>query len=98
MNRITATHKAASAPVSLTSSVTGMYELLRASRGIVVLLCYLGQACLELQQVHAPPAKNDTCLSLLAHPDIRRSARVRAFFESATGRIREGALGFSERP
>ncbi|ATF18009.1 LysR family transcriptional regulator [Phaeobacter gallaeciensis] len=96
MNKVTATHKADIAPVSLTSSVMGMFDLARAGLGIAVLPCYLGRTCPELQQLHAPETKNDTCLWLLAHPDIRRSARVHAFFEFATVKIREGEFSFVE--
>ncbi|MBQ4807132.1 LysR family transcriptional regulator [Phaeobacter sp. HS012] len=94
MNRITAAHKAEHAPVTLTSAVMGMFDLARAGLGIAVLPCYLGQSCPELQRLHAPDPKNNTSLWMLAHPDIRRSARVHAFFEFATAKIRDEFKGF----
>ncbi len=95
MNRITAEHKAMSAPVIITSSVMGMFDLVRAGMGVAVLPCYMGENTPELARLHEPEPKYNVDLWMLAHPDIRRSARVHAFFEFATARIRDAGPDFS---
>ncbi|WP_029063280.1 LysR family transcriptional regulator [Labrenzia sp. DG1229] len=89
MSRITAKHKAESAPVTVSNSLMGVLELVRRGLGFGALPCYLGDACPDLVRIHNPEEKFGSSLWMLTHPDIRRSARVHAFFEFSTGRIRE---------
>ncbi|AXT35623.1 LysR family transcriptional regulator [Phaeobacter sp. LSS9] len=94
MSQITLQHKAEGAPVTVSSSLMGVFDLVRGGLGFGALPCYLGEAYSDLVRVHDPDEKFNSNLWMLAHPDIRRSARVHAFFEFATARIRE-ALAYT---
>jgi DNA-binding transcriptional LysR family regulator len=94
INIVTSVFKDENAPMTLTSSVMGVFDLVRAGLGLAVLPRYLGEKQPDLVQLHRADSKHDLQLWMLAHPDIRRSARVHAFFEFATRRIREGNFGF----
>ncbi|NKB22662.1 MAG: LysR family transcriptional regulator [Alphaproteobacteria bacterium] len=94
MGQISAEQKMEGAPVTITSSVMAMFDLIRANLGIAVLPCYMAENTSELVQLHRADTKFNTDLWMLAHPDIRRSAKVHAFFEFATARIRDDGSGF----
>ena len=95
MSQITALRIAAGAPVMITNSVMGLFHLVRAGFGIAVLPCYMGENSSELVRLEDPDPRFSTELWMLAHPDIRRSTKVHAFFEFATARIRESGFDFS---
>lgn len=95
MSQITVKQKADEAPVTVASALMGVYDLVRAGLGIAVLPCYLGENCPELIKLEEPDEAFNMNLWLLAHPDIRRSAKVHAFFEFATAMIREGGEDFA---
>jgi DNA-binding transcriptional LysR family regulator len=56
-------------------------HLAAAGAGLAALPCYLGDSALQLVRVTAPIDEMATELWLLTHPDLRRTARVRAFTE-----------------
>jgi DNA-binding transcriptional LysR family regulator len=65
----------------------------RAGLGLAVLPCFLGDPAPELVRVLPPEPALAGELWLLTHPDLRRTARVRAFMETlARGLRRERAL------
>ncbi|WP_299847796.1 LysR family transcriptional regulator [uncultured Roseovarius sp.] len=94
MSQITVKHKPEGTPVTVSNSLMGVFELVRGGLGFGALPCYLGEACSDLVRVHDPEEKFNSTLWMLAHPDIRRSARVHAFFEFATENIRCGGFRF----
>ncbi|WP_052262014.1 LysR family transcriptional regulator [Leisingera sp. ANG-M1] len=94
MSQMTTELKPTMAPVTLTNTLMGVFELVRAGLGIAVLPGYLGETCPELIRVHEPQEKYNSSLWMLAHPDIRRSARVHAFFEFAAAEFRGGVKDF----
>ncbi len=94
MSLMTTELKPAVAPVTYSNSLMGVFDLVRAKLGIAVLPAYLGENCAELVRIHEPDEKFASSLWVLAHPDIRRSARVHAFFEFATSKFRDGVKGF----
>lgn len=59
-------------------SVLGMYAAVRAGQGVAVLPCYLGDPDPLLVRLGEPVADMATELWILTHPDLRKSARVRA--------------------
>ena len=69
--------------------------MVRSGFGIAVLPCYIGEKCPGLVRVHESDDGPNWHLWLLAHPDVRRSARVHAFFEFAAVNITEDILGIS---
>lgn len=93
MSKITIKHKLEDAPVTISNSLMGVFELVRSGLGFGALPCYLGEAYPNLVRVHEPEEQYNSDLWMLAHPDIRRSARVHAFFEFATARVREEFVG-----
>ena len=65
----------------------------RAGLGLVALPCFLGDRAPELVRVLPPEPSLAGELWLLTHPDLRRTARVRALMETlARGLRRERAL------
>jgi len=65
----------------------------RAGLGLAALPCFLGDRAPELVRVLPPDPALAGELWLLTHPDLRRTARVRAFMETiARGIRRERAL------
>ena len=94
MSKITAQYKTKNAPATSITSVMGVFDLVCAGLGIAVLPCYLGENNAELVRVHEPMVEFNTGLWILAHPDMRRNARVHAFFEFATAQIRKRHIEF----
>jgi len=80
------------APVTVANTVMGMFDLVCTGVGLAVLPCYMGENNPELVRLHEPDPKLNTALWMLAHPEIHRSARVHAFFEFVTPRIRSSGL------
>jgi DNA-binding transcriptional LysR family regulator len=62
-------------------SLSAMVDAVRSGVGVGFLLCFLGDREKDLVQVAAPMASLDTQLWVLAHPDLKRVARIRAFTE-----------------
>ncbi|MEM7188772.1 MAG: LysR substrate-binding domain-containing protein, partial [Pseudomonadota bacterium] len=81
------------APVTVVNTVMGAFDLVRSGLGLGALPCYLGEAHDDLVRVHEPDDEFTWDLWLLAHPDVRRSARVHAFFDYASSAITEKTLG-----
>lgn len=74
-------------------SVLGMYAAVRAGQGVAVLPCYLGDPDPSLVRLSAPVADVATDLWILTHPDLRKSARVRALTGFVANAVkRKGAL------
>lgn len=70
----------AQAPVLLRSnSILGLYEAVRQDCGVAPLPCFLGDRDGALKRVLDPPDELASELWLLTHPELRRTARVRAF-------------------
>jgi len=63
------------------NSVLGMRAAVRAGTGLAVLPCYLADGDPELVRHGEPIAALATDLWLLTHPDLRKTARIRAFSE-----------------
>lgn len=89
MSKITNLKRAADAQVTVLSSVMGVYDAVRAGMGLAVLPCYLGDQSKDLVRLDEPDQRAVWDLWLLAHPDVRRSARVHAFFEFASKHVDE---------
>ncbi len=81
------------------NTVLGLAEAVEAGIGIGPLPCFIADARPELARLSAPNPEFATGLWLLTHPDLRQSARVRAFLDFAGGEIArrrkiiEGATG-----
>jgi len=65
------------------NSVVGMAEAITLGGGAGVLPCFVGDAKSALKRQGEPLGELDVDLWLLAHPDMRHSARVRAFMDFA---------------
>lgn len=79
------------------NSILSMAESIAAGAGAGVLPCFIGNSRGDLTRIGAPIAELDIDLWILTHPDLRHSARVRAFTDYVGGelvklrRVLEGA-------
>ena len=80
MSKIAQAHKHKDAPTTIVSTVMGVRQAAMAGLGLAVLPTYLGETTPSLTRVDDPDTETIWDLWLLAHPDVRRSARVNAFF------------------
>ncbi len=68
-------------------SLVAMAEAVRQGMGAGMLLCLLADPDRELVRMASPDAALDTPLWILTHPDLRGSARVRAFSDFLLARL-----------
>ena len=61
------------------NSFLGLFEAAKQGHGVVPLPCFLGDPDTALERLIDPPEDLASELWLLTHPDLRRTARVRAF-------------------
>ncbi|MEM9433759.1 MAG: LysR family transcriptional regulator [Pseudomonadota bacterium] len=87
MSKLTALKKASDARLTIVSTVMGVYDAVRTGLGLAVLPVYLGDRDKGLVRLDDPDPRSVWDLWLLAHPDVRRSARVHAFFDYASKHI-----------
>ncbi|OAN75413.1 LysR family transcriptional regulator [Sulfitobacter sp. EhC04] len=62
-------------------SVLSIFAAVRSGIGVAVLPCYLADACAELVRLGDPIDDVAVDLWILTHPDLRRTARVRAVLD-----------------
>ncbi|MEM7441476.1 MAG: LysR family transcriptional regulator [Pseudomonadota bacterium] len=87
MSKVTTLKMAKGARMTIVSTVMGVYDAVRSGLGLAVLPVYLGDQSRDLLRLDEPDPRNIWDLWLLSHPDVRRSARVHAFFEYAKNEI-----------
>ncbi|MEM1048565.1 MAG: LysR family transcriptional regulator [Pseudomonadota bacterium] len=92
MSQIAKSRMADDAPMTVVNTVMGVFDMVRSGLGIAALPCYLGAQSSGFVQIHEPDNRIGWDLWLLAHPDVRRSARVHAFFDYASSAITEEVL------
>jgi len=63
------------------NSFLALLEAVRRGQGLAPLPCFLADPDQQLQQIIKPPEDLNAELWVLSHPDLRRTARVRAFTE-----------------
>lgn len=63
------------------NSLLNQASAVRAGLGRAVLPCFLGDSDAGLQRVAPPPPELTTELWLLTHPDLQRTARIRALLD-----------------
>lgn len=97
MSKMTLEKKAADAKTTVLNTMMSVFDMVQSGFGIAAMPCYLGEKHPELVRVHEPNDSADWHLWLLAHPDVRRSARVHAFYEFATVNITDALLGSPRR-
>ncbi|WP_420334163.1 LysR family transcriptional regulator [Roseibium sp.] len=93
MSRLAVRHRAKEAKVTIANTMMSVFDLVRSGTGIAAMPCYLAEGSPGLVRVHEPDASANWHLWLLAHPDVRRSARVNAFYDFAATQITEAYLG-----
>jgi DNA-binding transcriptional LysR family regulator len=69
------------------NTVLGLTEAVEAGLGIGPLPCFIADARLGLVRLGPPNPDFSTGLWLLTHPDLRHSARVRAFLDFMAAEI-----------
>jgi DNA-binding transcriptional LysR family regulator len=63
------------------NTLLGLYEAAVQNLGVVSLPCFLADPDTRLKRLLTPPDELTAELWLLTHPDLRRTARVRAFMD-----------------
>jgi DNA-binding transcriptional LysR family regulator len=66
------------------NSFVAMLDAVKSGIGVALMPCYLGDREPQVQRVGEPIAELRGELWLLTHPDLRRTARVRAFVDFTT--------------
>ncbi|MEM9212275.1 MAG: LysR family transcriptional regulator [Pseudomonadota bacterium] len=69
------------APVTVMGSLMGLYDMVCSGVGIAAMPCYLAHSNPNLVCIEKPEHGSAWGVWLLAHPDVRRSARVHALYE-----------------
>lgn len=92
MSRLAMRHRVKEANVTIVNTMMSVLDLVRSGNGIAAMPCYLGEGHPDLVRVHAPDMSANWHLWLLTHPDVRRSARVNAFYDFAVTHITEAVL------
>ncbi|MEM9910968.1 MAG: LysR family transcriptional regulator [Pseudomonadota bacterium] len=95
MSKITVMRKHKDARVTVVSTVMGVLDAVKSGLGVAVLPSYLGEPYADLVRLDEPDKTVIWDLWLLAHPDMRRSARVHAFFEFAAAQVPDELFGIS---
>lgn len=93
MSKLTLRCKHERAKSTILNTMMSVFEIVNAGFGVAAMPCYLGERHQQLVRVHEPDYSDDWHLWLLAHPDVRRSARVNAFYDFATKNIDGAVLG-----
>jgi len=70
---------------------------LKQGLGVSYLPCFMGDTEPQLERVGEPDAAHDLGLWILIHPDLKRTARVRAFREFILDEIRQQSTVFEGR-
>ena len=89
MHKVTKNMKPINAPITTTSSLMYAYILAKNAFGISALPCYLAKQDKALIQLTPPDEALNWDIWLLSHPDLRRSAKIHAFFKFAAGEIKQ---------
>lgn len=84
MNQVTKQFISAKTSITTSSALMGVFDLVKVGLGVAVLPSYLGKNCTELVEIEKADDKYNTELWLLAHPDLRKNAKVHTFFQYAT--------------
>jgi DNA-binding transcriptional LysR family regulator len=79
--------RAAARIVYKINTVLGLAEAAAAGIGLALLPCFIGSATPGLTRLTAPIAELTNGIWLLTHPDLRQTARVRAFMDFAASEI-----------
>jgi DNA-binding transcriptional LysR family regulator len=69
------------------STVLGMAEAIEAGVGVGPLPCFIANRFPNLVRLYDPPGQTPPGLWILTHPDLRSSARVRAFMDHVGGEL-----------
>lgn len=78
-------------------STLGMLAAAKAGSGLAVLPCYLAESEPALRHMGGPMPRSSIDLWLLTHPDLRRTARIRALMDFVAEHLTEWDWGHSRR-
>lgn len=96
MSKMTKAKKPSDARTTIVTTLIGVANYVRSGSGLAVLPCYMGERIDGLERIDGPDPTFSWDLWLLAHPDLKRSAKVHAFFEFVGGRISRDFSGLCE--
>lgn len=69
------------------NTVLGLAEAAAADIGLALIPCFIGEVTPGLARLTAPDPSLDTGLWILTHPDLRQTARIRAFMDFVAAEI-----------
>jgi DNA-binding transcriptional LysR family regulator len=69
------------------NTVLGLAEAVAAGAGFALIPCFIGGATANVTRIGFPEPEIEHGLWLLTHPDLKNSARVRAFMDYAAQEI-----------
>ncbi|MEM1053628.1 MAG: LysR family transcriptional regulator [Pseudomonadota bacterium] len=95
MSKITLRCKHERAKSTVLNTMMSVFDMVNAGFGMAAMPCYLGEKHKDFVRVHDLDESAGWHLWLLAHPDVRRSARVNAFYDFASKHITDAVLGKS---
>lgn len=84
MSKLTIRAKAGDTRVCVANTMMGVFDMVKSGLGVAAMPCYLGDRYPDLIRIDEPDDSFGWDLWLLAHPDVRRSARVNAFYDFAS--------------
>ena len=93
MSKMTLRCKHEGSKSTVLNTMMSVFDMVKAGFGIAAMPCYLGEKQQDFVRVHDPDDSANWHLWLLAHPDVRRRARVNAFYDFAAKTITGEALG-----
>lgn len=76
------------APKTIINNVLVMLDLVKQGLGVGVLPCYLGDAEKDLTRFQEPDKSFDWDVWILSHPDLRNSAKIKAFNDFAIDKMK----------
>lgn len=93
MSKITLRCKHQTTKSTVLNTMMSVFDLVHSGFGVAAMPCYLGEKHSDLVRVHDPDHGANWHLWILTHPDVRRSARVNAFYNFAIQHITDEMLG-----
>ncbi|NOH79861.1 LysR family transcriptional regulator [Vibrio sp. RE86] len=88
MAKITLKVKPEDAPTRVVNTVMGVVNYVKCGHGLAVLPTYLGDSYSELEKIYEPENNHNWGIWLLAHPNLHKNARIHAFFDFVSQRVK----------
>ena len=88
MSKLTSSLMPDNAPRTVINNMLAVYDFVKQGLGVGVLPCYLGDSDNTVRRLKAPDPSYNWDLWILSHPDLRNSAKVKAFNDFAVEKMK----------